>query len=121
MTDFNFANVTVTKSADVPALTRNREKGPNPLAKVYASAMKDLNTFYQLPAMPGKEAQEEYTTDKGEKKTRTTYGPTVKKACAYLRSAAADAKHGVTFRYTDNGDGTVTVHFAAKVKRDTSK
>lgn len=120
MTDFDFSKVTATKSTNVPALTRNREKGPNPLKAVYGEALKHLNNFYHLPAMPGKEAQEEYTTDKGEKKTRTTYGPTVKKACAYLRSAASDADHGVTFRYTDNGDGTVTVHFAAKPKRNTN-
>lgn len=121
MSDFNFANVKVTKSTDVPALTRTREKGPNPLKTVYDMAVKDLNTFYNLPPMPGKEATEEYTTNNGEKKTRTTYGPTIKKACAYLRAAAADAKHGVTFRYTDNGDGTVTLHFAAKPKRNTGK
>lgn len=120
MTDFDFSNVKAVKSTDVPALSRNRASKPNPLTAVYGQALKSLNTFYQLPAMPGKETTETYTTDKGESKTRTVYGPVVKQACAYLRSAAATADHGVSFRYTDNGDGTVTVHFSAKPKRGTS-
>lgn len=120
MTDFDFTAVTATKSTDVPGLSRNRASKPNPLTAVYGQALKSQGTFYQLPAMPGKETTETYTTDKGETKSRKVYGPVVKQACAYLRSAAATAEHGVTFRYTDNGDGTVTVHFAAKPKRGTS-
>ncbi len=120
MSDFDFSAVTVTKSENVPALSRNRASKPNPLTGVYETALKSLNTWYHLPAMPGSETTETYKTEKGETKTRTVYGPVVKQASAYLRSAAANADHGVSFRYTDNGDGTVTVHFSAKPKRGTS-
>ena len=118
MTEFDFAaaKVTTAKIADVPTITRPRAlAGPSPLLPAYAKTADKLNSsgegsWLTLP-MPGKLT----TNDKGRK----TYGETVTKAQTLLLKAAKEynvangTNFSVSFRHTDDENGTVTLYFQA--------
>jgi hypothetical protein len=91
LTDFDFNAVEVADSAAMPARAAREEK-PNPLLSAVAASLesKSAKVLPRVPQAALKDAQN------------------------YLRHAAVKLDCGIEIRPTDNGDGTVAVHFRAK-------
>jgi hypothetical protein len=109
--DFATVKATVTKKADIPAITRTRKIAENPLKDAYLSSLTKgtdadgTGTWLHLvlPIVNPAEKME--------------LGEVVKDALKYIRAAAANHDMGAEIRTVDNGDGNATVHFRATVKR----
>lgn len=108
--DFTTAKVTVTKPADIPALTRTRKNAENPLAPMFAKSMskEDADGKGQWLSMV---LPIEGASDKA------VLGTVVRDAVRHISNAAANEGRGREIRTVDNEDGTATLHFRSIPRR----
>jgi hypothetical protein len=108
--DFSAVKATVTKPADVPAITRTRQLAVNPLAEAFAKSVAkedaDGKGQWLTLALPVVETSE-----------KAPLGTVVRDAARHIRNAAANVDKGSEIRTADNNDGTATLHFRSTPRR----